>query len=233
MFMNFSYLIVLTPEEVLGSDAVAVDFGERVFGQWSFLIPIGVALATFGCAFSIQFSVTRLCFVAGREGHFPAPMSYIHHERMTPGPAVALQGIISLIFILVGDVNQLIEFASFLIWVFYGAAVICLLVLRKLEPNLPRPYKVPLIIPYVTLAVAVFLTVTPAFEEPEKYLVATAFILSGVIFYVPFVYYKKRPKIMGKSNIMIVARLLTENFIIFSFSFYPCRLTHILNSSVI
>lgn len=35
--------------------------------------------------------MTRLCFVAGREGHFLAPMSYIHYSRLTPGPAVALQ----------------------------------------------------------------------------------------------------------------------------------------------
>lgn len=89
--MNFAYLIVLTPEEMIQSPAVAVQFGERVFGSFSFLIPLGVSLATFGCALSIQFSVTRLCFVAGREGHFLAPMSFIHYKKMTPGPAVALQ----------------------------------------------------------------------------------------------------------------------------------------------
>lgn len=89
--MNFAYLIVLTPAEMMASKAVAVDFGVRVFGAYSFMIPLGVSLATFGCALSIQFSVTRLCFVAGREGHFLAPMSYIHYEKMTPGPAVALQ----------------------------------------------------------------------------------------------------------------------------------------------
>lgn len=89
--MNFSYLIVLSPEEMIASNAVAVEFGRRVFGPFAFIIPLGVALATFGCALSIQFSVTRLCFVAGREGHFLAAMSYIHFERMTPGPAVALQ----------------------------------------------------------------------------------------------------------------------------------------------
>lgn len=33
----------------------------------------------------------RLCFVAGREGHFLEPMSYIHVRKATPGPAVALQ----------------------------------------------------------------------------------------------------------------------------------------------
>lgn len=91
VFMNFAYLIVLTPQELMDSPAVAVDFGRRVFGGYAFVIPLGVSLATFGCALSIQFSVTRLCFVAGREGHFLAAMSYIHFERMTPGPAVALQ----------------------------------------------------------------------------------------------------------------------------------------------
>lgn len=78
VFMNFSYLIVLSPSEMINSNAVAVEFGQRVFGPFAFIIPLGVALATFGCALSIQFSVTRLCFVAGREGHFLAPMSYIH-----------------------------------------------------------------------------------------------------------------------------------------------------------
>lgn len=89
--MNCAYLIVLTPEEMVNSPAVAVEFGKRVFGPFSFLIPLGVSLATFGCALSIQFSVTRLCFVAGREEHFLASMSYIHYNKMTPGPAVALQ----------------------------------------------------------------------------------------------------------------------------------------------
>lgn len=101
-------------------------------------------------------------------------------------------------FIVVGDIEALIEFASFLIWVFYGSAVVCLLVLRKTQPDLPRPYKVPLVIPIVTLAVAVFLSVTPIVTEPPaKYLAALGFILSGVVVYIPFVYYKYRPRVMG------------------------------------
>lgn len=107
-----------------------------------------------------------------------------------------------------GDVHQLIEFASFLIWVFYGAAVVCLLVLRKTRPDLHRPYKVPLVVPFLTLAVAVFLSVTPMFTQPPaKYLAALGFIISGLIFYVPFVYYKYRPKLMGKQNIHIIAQI--------------------------
>lgn len=142
----------------------------------------------------------RLCFVAGREGHFLEPMSYIHVRRSTPGPAVALQGLVSFLFICVGDIEALIEFASFLIWVMYGAAFACLIVLRRTQPNTPRPYKVPIIIPIFTLAVAVFLSIMPIIDEPSlKYLAALAFMFSGVLIYIPFVYYRIRPKFMGMS----------------------------------
>ena len=66
-------------------------FGDRVLGVMAFLIPVGVALSTFGCALSVQFSVTRLCFVAGREGHMMEAFSYIHMRRLTPAPAVVMQ----------------------------------------------------------------------------------------------------------------------------------------------
>ena len=46
----------------------------------------------------------------------PEPLSYIHVTRSTPAPAVFLQGTLALIFLLVGDIAALIEFASFLIW---------------------------------------------------------------------------------------------------------------------
>lgn len=114
------------------------------------------------------------------------------------------QGLISLIFIFIGNVEELIEFASFLIWIFYGLAVVCLFVLRKTQPDLYRPYKVPLCIPILTIGIAIFLTLTPIFasENPTKYLAALGFIASGLIFYVPFVFYKYRPNLMGKLRIM-------------------------------
>lgn len=91
VFMNLSYMIVLTPAEMVGASAVAVDFGARILGPLNFFVPLGVSLSTFGCALSTQFAVTRLCFVAGREGHFPEPMSYAQYKNHTPGAAVAFQ----------------------------------------------------------------------------------------------------------------------------------------------
>lgn len=86
-----------------------------------------------------------------------APLSYIHVKRSTPVPAVVLQGVLTIIFLALGDIEALIEFASLLIWFFYGAACVCLLVMRKTHAHIPRSYKVPIILPIVTLCVSVFL----------------------------------------------------------------------------
>jgi amino acid transporter len=66
-------------------------FGNRILGVMKYIIPVGVALSTFGCALSGQFAVARLCYVASREGHMLKAFSYIHVRRLTPAPAVILQ----------------------------------------------------------------------------------------------------------------------------------------------
>lgn len=74
----------------------------------------------------------------------------------------------------------------------------CVLILRKTQPNVVRPYRVPTVIPIFTVTVAVFLSVMPIITSPSiKYLFALAFIAVGIAVYTPFVYMKKRPKIMG------------------------------------
>lgn len=90
VLMNLAYMTVLSTSEMLNAPAVAVEFGNKVLGPFGFIIPLGVALSTFGCVLGIQFGTTRICSVAGSEGHFLEPMSYLHVKRATPAPAVAL-----------------------------------------------------------------------------------------------------------------------------------------------
>lgn len=205
VFMNVAYMTVMTKAEILASQAVGLSFGEASMGSIAFLIPVGVALSTFSCAMSIQFGVTRLCYVAGREGHMLESLSYIHVKRSTPAPAVAMQGILAFMFICVGDISALIEFASFLIWFFYGMAMTALLVMRKTHANVHRPYKVNIALPILTLCVSLFLVIVPIVTEPSlKFLSAIGFILIGVLVYVPFVYYKQRPAFIGESSEMFL-----------------------------
>ncbi|XP_044270360.1 b(0,+)-type amino acid transporter 1-like isoform X2 [Tribolium madens] len=196
VFMNMAYMTALSIPEMINSPAVAVTFGERVLGPMAFLIPLGVALATFGCALSIQFGVTRVCYAAGQDGLMIKSLSFVHYERLTPSFAVVSQGILSLLFIVAGDIVELIEFVSFLIWIFYGLAFVSLLVLRRTMRDAHRPYKVPTWICIFVLLIAIYLSVTPIVTDPTpKYLFALAFILLGVLVYYWFVYKKRTPEL--------------------------------------
>jgi L-type amino acid transporter 9 len=50
--------------------------------------------------------------------------------------------VLALIFIIAGDITSLIDFASFLIWLFYGIAMVALLVMRRTKRDKKRSYKV-------------------------------------------------------------------------------------------
>jgi amino acid transporter len=54
----------------------------------------------------------------------------------------SIQGVLTLVFVLAGDIASLIDFASFLIWMFYGLAMVALLVMRKTKKDVTRTYKV-------------------------------------------------------------------------------------------
>jgi solute carrier family 7 (L-type amino acid transporter), member 9/15 len=76
--------------------------------------------------------------------------------------------------------------------------------MRRTHAKVHRPYKVPIILPILTLLVSIFLVLTPIVAHPDiKYLSAIAFILSGVAVYIPFVYLKKRPRIMNKMTNLV------------------------------
>ena len=59
--------------------------------------------------------------------------------------------------------------------------------------------QVPIIIPVIVMLVSAYLVIGPIASDPQiQYLYALAFILAGLVFYVPFVYYKKVFPGMGK-----------------------------------
>ncbi|XP_025418600.1 b(0,+)-type amino acid transporter 1-like isoform X2 [Sipha flava] len=91
VLMNISYLTVLSVPEMISAPAVAVEFGTRALGDFSPIIPLGVAISTFGCALCLQFQATRICFAASREGQMLEVFSYVSTKKLTLAPAVVLQ----------------------------------------------------------------------------------------------------------------------------------------------
>ncbi|CAD7692837.1 unnamed protein product [Nyctereutes procyonoides] len=191
LLMNVAYFTVMTPTELLQSQAVAVTFGDRVLYPASWVVPLFVAFSTIGAANGTCFTAGRLVYVAGREGHMLKVLSYISVKRLTPAPAIIFYGIIATIYIIPGDINSLVNYFSFAAWLFYGLTILGLVVMRFTKKDLERPIKVPIFIPILVTLISVFLVVAPIISKPAwEYLYCVLFILSGLIFYFLFVHYK-------------------------------------------
>lgn len=85
---NVAFYSTLSPAEVLGSAAVAVSFADRLFGSFSWIIPVFVALSTFGAVNGILLTSSRLFYAGACHGQMPTILTMIQQQRMTPAPAV-------------------------------------------------------------------------------------------------------------------------------------------------
>ncbi|CAK8690777.1 unnamed protein product [Clavelina lepadiformis] len=199
LLVNIAYFTVLSPAEMLESSAVAMVFGDRVFGAASFLVPVAVACSTFGAANVTAFAASRITYAAARNGHMINIFSYVNVKRLTPSPAAILNGTIALIMIIPDAANfsTLIDYFTFTSWLFYGATFLSVIILRIRRPKWQRPYKVFIGIPAICFIASLYLVVAPFLENPSlAYLYAAIFILAGLVFYFPLVYFKKVPLFM-------------------------------------
>lgn len=70
-------------------------FGNRILGVMAWLMPLSVAISTFGSANGTLFAAGRLCFAASREGHLLDCLSYVHVRRFTPAPGLIFHSLVA------------------------------------------------------------------------------------------------------------------------------------------
>jgi amino acid transporter len=112
-------------------------------------------------------------------------------KRFTPAPAVLFNGILAILMLIPNDFNSLVNYFSFVSWVFYGATVSALLYFRYKLPDHPRPVKVPLILPIFVGLSSIALCLVPIVDNPQvEFLIPVIFLLIGLLVYVPFYHYR-------------------------------------------
>ncbi|XP_039898762.1 b(0,+)-type amino acid transporter 1 isoform X5 [Simochromis diagramma] len=204
LLVNVSYLAVMTPKELVSSSAVAVTWGNKVLGSWGWVMSVAAALSAFGSLNGTFFSGGRVCFVAAREGHMPDILSMAHVHRLTPSPALIFTTIISLVVLIPGDFQSIVNYFSFSAWFFYAIVLSGLIYLKIKKKDLPRSYKVPIVIPILVLIAAIFLVLAPIIDNPQiEYLYVALFILSGIVVYIPFIHYKLCPRVLDKLTVFL------------------------------
>ncbi|KAL7644942.1 UNVERIFIED_CONTAM: hypothetical protein RMT77_004759 [Armadillidium vulgare] len=194
---NVAYLAVLTPNEMLASNAIAVTFANKIMGSTaSWIMPLLVALSAFGGLSVHIMTSSRLCFVGARQGHFPDFLAMINVRCNTPVPSLIFLGLLSLGYLCTTDIYLLIEYSSFVESMFILISIAGLLYMRIKYPDKERPIKVHIIIPIIFLFICGFLVFLPIYVRPFEVGMGLAITATGVPAYMLFIYWKNKPKII-------------------------------------
>jgi len=187
----------LSVPEVLGSEAVAVTFANRLYGRMAWIIPIFVACSTFGAVNGQLLTSSRLFFSGAREGQMPGSLTMISLTRTTPVPSVMVISILSLAYLTSSDIGQLMNYIGFATWFSIGAAVACIPYLRWKCPELERPIKVHLAFPIIYIVMTLAITILPMLQQPVETAIGMAMIFSAVPVYYIFIKWRNKPAIIN------------------------------------
>jgi basic amino acid/polyamine antiporter, APA family len=176
MLINVAYCFVLPVDEMAKSKLVAADVAERCFaggGRW---IAAAVMISTFGTTNSIILASARVYFSMSRRNVFPQLLGRAHPKFHTPAASLVVQGVWSVALLFSGTFDTLTDMLIFVTWVFYAFGAYGVFVLRRKQPDTPRPYKVPgyPFVPWIFIVFATVYLVFTVYNDVVGYRAAIA-----------------------------------------------------------
>ena len=163
--INLAYLWVLPADQLMNYASPASAVAEQIFGPMGGkFVTVGILVSVFGALNGYLLTGPRITYTLGANKTLPAALGKLSANG-SPVNATLAMAVLSCVYALSGQFNLLTDLSIFAVWVFYTLTFIGVIKLRKDQPNLHRPYKVPLypIVPIVAIACGVFVVVNQLF----------------------------------------------------------------------
>lgn len=186
---NAAYYSVLTGAEIAASNTVAATAMTRTVGAAAGgFISLLILVSIFGAMNGMVLTGPRAYYAMARDGLFFAAFARTSLRYHSPVFAIILQGVWASLLTLIGTFQELFTYVIFTAWIFYGATVVGVIVLRRQQPALERPFRVPGYpwLPGLFGLAALGITVSTIVAGPGNALRGIALILVGVPFYFLF-----------------------------------------------
>lgn len=142
-FLNLLYLYVLPVGELAAVQGSVLDvIADRLLGARAGDIMGVVSIVSLLATISaMTFAGPRVYFAMARDDLFFAAAGRVHATYRTPAAAIVAQAVWASVLVLSGSADALVSYVGFTITLFAGMAVAAVFVLRRREPDAPRPFR--------------------------------------------------------------------------------------------
>jgi ethanolamine permease len=160
----------------------------RVVGEGHILYHLLITVGLFGLVASfhgIILAAGRSTFEFGRVGYIPKSLGKVNLKTGTPANALVANMVVGILALLTGKTGEIITIACFGALTLYILSMITFFMLRKNEPELERPFKVPFypLFPATALVIAAIAFVAITWYNPMLALVYFGLLIIAYIWF--------------------------------------------------
>ena len=189
VLINWAFLKNLPVTQIAGNLNAANLAAIQMFGGFGGkLVTIGILISVYGALNGYTMTGIRVPYALAKEDELPLSHYFKRLSKHTAIPYVAalFQLVIGIVMMCLGNFDLLTDMLVFVMWFFSILIFAAVFVLRKTQPDLPRPYKVPLypFLPLIAILGGGFILVMTIVYSTQLALTGIGLTLLGVpVFY--------------------------------------------------
>ncbi|KAJ8041479.1 Cystine/glutamate transporter [Holothuria leucospilota] len=195
--LHLAFAVVLSDQELQADTPVIVLFAVRTMGP---LAPLGLLLIMIQALCSMNTGIlagTRTLWAAARESMSPEFWAMLHIHRLSYVPAALTLMTISMPMLFIEKLEQLLFVLGMFRWFPPLLVSAALLAHRWKFPDAHRPFKVPLVFPFILIAFCLLQTVVTFIQHPLAMGICVIGILPAFPLFL-FLVKLRRPAILFK-----------------------------------
>ncbi len=190
VLISYVFLKELPFNMIPGNQNAASDAAIRIFGNiGGKIVTIGILISVFGSINGYTMTGTRVSYVLGADDDivFSKFFAKLTDKTRVPLNAGIVQTIIAIIMIFLGTFDYLTDMLVFVMWIFSMMMFVGVFILRRNEPDLPRPYKINFypLPPIIALVGGGYIIISTFFRQPGLAFLGILITLLGLpLFYI-------------------------------------------------
>ena len=186
LLTNLAYLYVNPIDVVAKSQLIAADTMAALFGRAGVVVvSILVMISAFSSLNGSMLVGPRIFFAMADDGMLFKAIGRVHPTYQTPYVSIIFAALLGMALVMSRSFEAITNTFVLAIWPFYALSIAAIFRLRRLRPDLPRPYRAvgyPVVPAIFVLAVVAFV-VNALVQEPVPTALTFAMILAGVPVY--------------------------------------------------